>query len=216
MFRYFASMLTLLLLMAATIAQPDGGTKAFVNSRKHGNEVIDADLPGELQMKNIGSRVDGAGMCVMSSIEMAALWQGMDEMKGLRDWCAREPGGGYPSKVDKQLAAYCKSKNISVPKYLQYEGPDIEPILELCMKTGRMACITYGIGERYNNQQIAHMVCCAKFSGQYGVVLDNNFPGENNYEWMSKQELIRRIKYPRNNGWIFVWLTNPPSPSPRP
>jgi len=215
MLRYLIAPVVVLTVLVSCASPQNDGTKATIAGRKLNNEVLDCDLPGELHMKNIGSRVDGAGMCVMTSLEMAALWQGMDYMKGLRDWCAKEPGGGYPEKVDKQLAAYCRSKNIEVPKYLQYEGPDIEAVLAMAAKTGRMSCITYGIGERYNNQQIAHMVCASKFSGQYGVVLDNNFPGEGAYEWMSRNELVRRIKFPRGNGWVFVWLTNPPSPSPK-
>lgn len=191
-----------------------GGERAWVAGRTYGGEVLDCDLPGDLQLKNIGSRVDGAGMCVMSSIEMAALWQGMDEWRGLRDWCAKEPGGGYPSKVDKQLAAFARAKGLPQPKYLQYEGPDVEAVIEAALKSGRMACVTYGWGERYG-QSIAHMVCLAKYSGQYAAVLDNNFPGESNYEWMPRTEAIRRVKLPRNNGWVFVWLAPPPPPSPR-
>lgn len=190
-----------------------GGERAWVAGRTYQTETLDADLPGTLHMKNIGSRVDGAGMCVMSSIEHAALWQGLEEYRGLRDWCAKEPGGGYPSKVDKQLAAFCRAKGLPPPKYLQYEGPDVEPVIEAALRSGRMACVTYGWGERYG-QQIAHMVNLSKFSGQYAAVLDNNFPGEAAYEWMPKAEAIRRVKLPRNSGWVFVWLSPPPPPSP--
>lgn len=208
-----AALLAALLVGVPALADRAGAGRAFVAGRQHAGEVLDCDLPGELQLKNIGSRVDGAGMCVMSSIEMAALWQGMDEYKGLRDWCAREPGGGYPEKVDKQLAAFCRAKGLPPPRYLQYEGPDVEPVLEAALRGGRMACVTYGWGERYG-QPIAHMVCCAKYTGQFGVVLDNNYPGEAQYEWMPRAELARRVKLPRQSGWVFVWLAPPPPPSP--
>lgn len=207
-----AFMLTIVGIADAT-SFDRGGERAFVGGRTHANEVLDCDLPGDLHMKNIGSRVDGAGMCVMSSIEMAALWQGMEEYRGLRDWCAKEPGGGYPGKVDKQLAAFARAKSLPAPRYLQYEGPDVEPLIEAILKSGRMAALTYGWGERYG-QSIAHMVCMAKYSGQFAVILDNNFPGESQYEWMSKAEAIRRVKLPRQTGWVFVWLPPPPPPSP--
>ncbi len=192
---------------------------SFVGGRTHAGEVLDCDLPESEQMKNIGSLLDGAGMCVMSSIEMAARFQNMDvRWRGLRDFCAKEKGGGWPERTVEQLAAYAKAKGMPDPtgQYLQYEGPDPYPIVEAALRSGRMACITYGTSPRYNQGSIAHMVCCVKAgSGQYSVVLDNNFPGENNNEWMFNTELKRRITYPRRIGWVFVWLTPPPPPSPK-
>jgi hypothetical protein len=58
------------------------------------------------------------------------------------------------------------------------------------------------------------MVCCVKFRGQWAVALDNNFPGDDSYEWLSLDEMLRRIKYPTGNAWIVVWLTPPPPPVP--
>ena len=199
-------------------AGPNGGS-SFVNGRSHEGEELDCDLPGAMHIKNIGSKLDGAGMCVFSSIEMAALLQGMDEWKGCRDWWASKyPGGGYPSKVDKLVKAYADQKHIPLPPYVQWEGKDPRPILTTLAKTGRMACITYGYSPRYGGGRIAHMVCSPKFSGQYAVVLDNNFPGESAYEWMSKDELVKRMGAgPGSNGssWVFAWLTAPPPPPPK-
>ncbi|HYE77938.1 MAG TPA: hypothetical protein VEI97_08130 [bacterium] len=193
-----------------------GDRNSFENGRTHAGEPLDVDLPQQDHMQNIGSKVDGAGMCVMSSIEMAARWAGLEEYRGLRDWCAREPGGGYPSKVDQQLAAYAKSKGLPPPQYVQYEGPDPGPVIEAALKSGRMACITYGWSPRYPGQSyIAHMVSCVKASGRFSVVLDNNYPGEARYEWMDRDELTRRCKFPQSTGWVFVWTAAPPPPSPR-
>jgi hypothetical protein len=188
---------------------------SWVNGRAKDTEELAADLPGEFHHKNIGSKIDGSGMCVFTSIEHAATWQGIDTFIGFRDWCAAKyPGGGYPEKVVKLIAAYCKDKNIPVPPYLQWEGKDPETLLSKIDLTGRMACITYGWSPRYGTK-ISHMVNCSKYSGAYGVVLDNNFPGEDKYEWMSKAELIRRMKYGSNSAWIFVWLEPPPPPCPK-
>ncbi len=188
--------------------------ESIINSREHGGEVLACDLPGAEMMKNIGSQVDGAGMCVMTSIELAARWQGLEQYRGLRDWCAKFPGGAYPQKVDDQLKRFAREHHLPPPAYLQYEGAVPRPLLELCDKTGRMACITYGRGPRYQQRTIQHMVCCPKFSQRWGVVLDNNFPGIDKYEWMSLEELLNRMKWPSGQSWLFVWLEAAPSPIP--
>jgi len=203
-------------LVAVGAEELIGDRNSFVGGRTHAGEVVDVDLPGTEHITNIGSKVDGAGMCVMSSIEMAARWSGMEEFRGLRDWCANDEGGAYPGKVDRQLAAYCRAKNIAVPKYVQYEGPNPAPVIDAALKSGRMACITYGWSPRYPGERyISHMVCCSKASGRFGVVLDNNFTGEDKYEWMDRDELLRRVKFPQSTGWVFVWLAAPPPPSPK-
>lgn len=193
-----------------------GDRASFVGGRQHAGEVLDVDLPQAEHIKNIGSKVDGAGMCVSSSIEMAFRWAGVEEMRGFRDWCANDAGGSWPEKTDRQIQAYCKQKGIPVPPYIQYEGKDPRPVIEAALKSGRMACITYGWSPRYPGESyIAHMTSLAKFGGRFATVLDNNFPGENAYEWMDLDELIRRCVFPRGTGWVFVPLASPPPPSPK-
>jgi hypothetical protein len=198
---------------------PYQADSSSVGGRVKGDEVLDADPPNSIHMKNIGSKVDNAGMCVTTSAEINALWQNLaKEFAGFRDYCANDPGGSYPQKMVEQLDAYAKQKGIANIRdlYVQYEGPDPYPIVQAALKSGRMACITYGTSPRYNNKRIAHMVCCVKAAdGQYAAILDNNFPGEDAYEWMTHAELKRRITYPDGVGWVFVWLAPPPPPSPR-
>ncbi len=195
------------------IAAPKG--TSTVAGRAYQGEELTVDLPGNQQFKNIGSKIDGAGMCVFTSIEMAARWHGMETFRGFRDWCAgKYPGGGYPQKVDKLIAAYCAAKGITVPPYIQYEGGDVGSVLAACDKTARMACITYGYSPRYGNGTIAHMTCCPKYGGALAVCLDNNFPGEQSYEWMSLGEMQNRVKHPQGSGWVFVWLAPAPPPAP--
>lgn len=202
------------LLLAMVVAPFVTAQSSFINGVTHDGVSLAADLPGSQQFKNIGSKVDGAGMCVTSSIEMAALWAGLEQMRGFRNWCAQYPGGGYPQKVDQLLAKYFKQKNITPIPYLQYEGRSPQALLSLISKTGRMACFTYGYSPRYSGR-IAHMVCGPLYGDKYAVVLDNNFPGENKYEWMTPAELVKRINYPSGSGWVFVWLPPSPPPSPR-
>jgi hypothetical protein len=197
----------------ANASPAEAPSASFINGREHDTESLTCDLPAKEHLKNIGSAVDGQGLCVMSSIEMAARWQGLEQMRGLRDWCAKQPGGAYPAKVDQQLRVFCAARHIAVPPYLQYEGGDPRPILDLCNRTGRMTCMTYGYSPRYRGP-VAHMTCCAKFGSRWAVCLDNNFPGDQSYEWMTLEELVRRVKYSSGSAWLFVWLAPPPPPVP--
>ena len=216
--QFFFSIVVLALLSSDGTGQ---SSKSWINGYFHGSESITCDLPNDQQMRNIGSKLDGQGMCVFSAVEMAARYQGLEQMRGWRDWCAANyKGGGYPSKVDNLLSAWWKKKGIEPIPYLQFEGHDPEETLRRIDKTNRMACITYGQSPRYPNL-IAHMVNCINYGVKYGVVLDNNFPGDDKYEWMEKAELVRRIRIQTNrqlgSAWVFVWLTpgSPPSPKGR-
>jgi hypothetical protein len=209
-----------LVLLAVGLADLRGqGNKSWVNGLVHDNEAITCDLPDDQQFRNIGSKLDGKGMCVFSAIEMAARHQGLEQMRGWRDWCAAKyGGGGFPKKVDQLLSAWWKEKAIQKIPYLQFEGIDPEATLQIIDKTNRMACITYGQSPRYK-QLIAHMVNGIHYGDKYGVVLDNNYPGEAKYEWMAREELVRRIRI-RTDGklgaaWVFVWLTTGPPPPPK-
>lgn len=162
--------------------------------------------------------------CVFSSIEMAARYQGLEQLRGYRDWWASvSRGGGWPDQVDKSLKKWFEYKKIEPVPYQQYEGKNPEEIMQLIDRTGRMACITYGTSPRYQNKQIAHMVCSPGYRGKYAVVLDNNFVATKKgeqwddkiYEWMPQAELVRRMKLGSGSAWVFVWLTPPPPPTPR-
>lgn len=193
---------------------------SWVNGITHDGVDISCDLPDDQQMKNIGSKLGRhAGMCVFSAIEMAARYQGLEQMRGWRDWCAAKyEGGGYPDKVDACLAAWFKAKKISPIPYMQYEGKKPEDVMSVIDRTNRMACITYGYSPRYGGR-IAHMVNGILYQEKYGVVLDNNFPGERQYEWMTTGELVRRMRLQMNgssgSAWVFVWLTPGPPPPPK-
>jgi hypothetical protein len=222
------SALILILMVSTVIAQTDRFASSTVGGKEYQSEQITADLPLEKMMWNIGSRVDGLGMCVDTSLEQAARYHGMNDFVGYRDWSAGFPGGSFPSKVDKQIAAWVKHKKIDAPEYLQYEGPDPGPLLEQIDRTGRIACIAYGYSPRYGGP-INHMVYSPKpASGKFAAIVDNNqIGGVNNnegsrYEWMSRDELIKRMKTAADhrgravpiNAWVFVWLSPPPPPPP--
>jgi hypothetical protein len=183
-----------------------------------GTTAVTVDLPVEERIKNVGSHVDGAGMCVMTSVEMASHWANLRALRGLRDWCARQPGGAFPAKVDKQLQEYCAAKGVPVPGYVQYEGPD-PGILDLALRTGRLPAVTYSghDGVRYQGR-IAHMVTLAHLDAKWACVLDNNGNspngvGEDELLWLSRQEFLDRWR-DGGQGWAFTWSAPPPPPPP--
>lgn len=203
--------------IAASIEQPRPGGSSTVNGRTYEGEELACDFPPSQWMQNKGGR-DGAGMCVLTSIELSAIWAGLEEMRGIRDWAAAKyTGGGWPDRVDQQIAEYCREKGITPPTYIQYQGPNPETIIDICSKTGRIAACTYGWSPRYG-QTIAHMVCCPHLSDRFGVCLDNNAIGgvdrEHLFEWMSRDELLRRIKHPGGKGWVFAWVAPGAPPTP--
>ena len=209
------AILAVILLAGVTIGQ--SGKSSVVDGPIHDGQEITVDLPAQEQFKNIGSKLDGAGMCVFTSIEMAARAQGLEQMRGYRDWWASvSKGGGWPAQVNKSLDAWFKFKKIEPVPYYQYEGKDPAEIMKMIDRTGRMACITYGSSPRYGPKNIAHMVCSPGFK-KSGCVLDNNFVAtqgnEKIYEWMEPQELTRRMMLTGGSAWIFCWLT-PPAPPP--
>lgn len=173
---------------------------------------VQIDYPLSEDMRNIGSKVDGAGMCVMTSAERAAIWAGIDSLRGLRNWCAREPGGCDPDQFDDQLRRFCKSKGMPVPDYLQYQGKDPE-FLRLVLKTRRMPGVTYSgaDGVQYR-RRIAHMLNLVHLADDQVGVFDNNFDAEKRI-WMSEQEFFSRAVFGRSrNFWAIVWLAPGASP----
>lgn len=197
-----------------------GGKESWVNGRESHGEVLTADFPPSFYMQNIGSHKDGAGMCVMTSITMCAKYLGLKDYYGLRDWCANEPGGAYRGKVDDQIHRYEKALGIANPvPYLQYEGPDPGPILEAIDKARLPFAHTYGWSPRYHSR-IAHMVADCHY-GTLAAVLDNNpmsdfdVPNAKMFEWMDRNEMIRRAKLGGGNMWVHCWLAPPPPPCPK-
>lgn len=174
---------------------------------------VECDLPASQRIKNIGSHVDGAGMCVLSAIEMAARYQGLDQMRGLRDWAANQPGGGYPSKTDRQIAQFCRVKGIEVPAYVQITDGD-EKVLAEALASGRCAAVTYAgrDGVHYSGP-IAHMVDLVALDSHRAAILDSNFISDNGFLWMDRSEFISRWRG-NGGGWAFVWLAPSPPPVP--
>lgn len=186
-----------------------------------GRTEIQIDLPGHLHRENIGSpppRFPGdprsLGCCVFRSLDHAAHWQNVKVLQGFPEWMVKEgiPGGGWPEKVRSLVSRKCKQAGVPVPDYIQVEGMDLE-ILKLACATGRMPSVTYGFSPtgRYNHQKVAHMTNVVHCDDAWVAILDNNFIGENKYEWMTPAE-FRRVYAP---GWAVILLDCGPPPPPK-
>jgi hypothetical protein len=209
--------LALALALSGLAAGQTADVGDFIGGPTHDGEELTCDLPESLHLWNVGSKIDRKGMCVDTSAEMAGRWGNVPAIAGFRDyWAARAPGGNWPGGLARQIRDYYRAKGLPEPPYVQYQGPDPAPLLELIDRTGRMACVTYGYSPRYG-KTIYHMVCCPKFGGQWAVCLDNNpigiGPGRK-YEWVERAEFVRRVKHPSGQAWVFVWLSPPPPPPP--
>lgn len=179
-----------------------------------GSTTIMCDLPGVLHQRNTGGS-DGAGLCVYASARHSGRWQNDPAFDAIFDWMKKHPGGSYPEKFKRTLEQCCKELGFDVPRYLQIEGGDLE-ILKLACKTGRMPCVTYSYSPtgRYGGRRIAHMVSLVHADNNWFCILDNNFPGENKYEWMSPREFAPSYA-PSGRGWSIILLTPPPPPPPK-
>lgn len=205
--------LTVTLLLFA-VAGPLVYAASVGGNRAPDGTEIHCDLPGSEHLKNKGGR-DGAGLCVFTSIDHSARWQQVPQLIGFRDWMTKHPGGGYPSKVTKMISQICKERGMLEPAYIQVEGADLEVLKRACVG-GRMPGVTYCRSPtgRYGGQTIAHMVSLPHADAKNFCVLDNNYPGADQYEWMTPEE-FRKTYTGGGGGWAVILLEPGPPPPPK-
>lgn len=204
-----------------------GAQDAFVGGpvAPDGTE-IQCDLPDELHMKNCGGS-DGAGLCVFTSLNHSAYFQNIPVLQDFQQWMRKYPGGSWPDKTARMIEKRAKEAGKQAPEFIQIEGKDLE-ILKLACKTGRMPGVTYSFSPtgRYGGGRISHMVSLAaagagaeKGKGPGGrgwfCVIDNNYPGRNQIEWLSEQ-LFLRTYTGGGQGWSVIFRAPCPPPTPRP
>ncbi len=172
---------------------------------------IQIDLPGDRHLKNKGGS-DGAGLCVFTSAEHCGDWHDEPAWIGFRDWMTKFPGGGYPSKFDAMVKKRCAALNIPVPNYLNVSGADIG-LIEKLLAAGIPVGMTYDHSPtgRYGGGRIAHMVNCVHARGDCFGILDNNYPGADKIEWLTRRE-FQSVK----PDWIVALISDGPPPVPRP
>ena len=192
---------------AQMVAAEPGAPVVGGRTSPDGAEEIQCDLPSSECKKNVGGR-DGAGLCVFTSIEYAARWQNEPRLFNFQLEMTREPGGGYPEKVDQMIAKYGAGA-----QYVQSTTGDLE-LLRAALRSGRGAGITYmGFDPHYGNaRRIYHMVFLAHLSERWFAIIDNNWPNE--VVWMSVAEGRKRWGDPKTgDGWcVILLLPGPPAP----
>ncbi len=196
-----------------------------------GGKTIQLPLPAVEHMQNVGGS-DGAGLCVYTSVTLAAKWQNIGEAYQLRKFAEGRPGGSYPEKLAADLKTYAGRYNVTLPNYVQHTGGD-DAFLDLCMRTRRMPGITYAGADDFYDGPILHMVNLANLDEQHGTIQDNNRAGKWTtdsrrkilYRWkglddngkdllVPVRQGLRTIWVPAGGGWAFVWLSPPPPPRP--
>lgn len=181
------------------------GEQAVRNGPVHQGVPIMADLDIDLRIRNtVGT--DQKGLCVWASLSMGARWHNCEELAGLFDEMKKEPGGGWPTRVDEKMQRYAPHV-----RYEQYLGSKFD-FLDHHVRKGRIVCATYGYGELYGNQTIAHMICVVGLDEKLAAILDNNDPG--NIWWMSRGEYLKRFNHPSGQGWAVALHLPPPPPVP--
>lgn len=211
----YLALFLVLVFIASALAQSQPREASVGGPKAPDGTAMQNQLPAEWHLQNKGGS-DGAGLCVFTSIDHAARWQNVPQLIGFRDWMTRYPGGGYPEKVDVMIAKISQERGMPKPRYLQVEGRDLEVLKRACA-SGRVPGVTYGYSPsgRYNRQRISHMVSLPHADARNFAVLDNNYPGVSNYEWLTPDEFLRTYVSPGNSGWSVILLEPGPPPFPR-
>lgn len=194
-----------LLLVLIALGVPAGAGSELATGPVYKGVEAAIDLPMADHRKNEAG-IDGAGLCVWASIEMAAKWENIRELADLWAHMKKQKGGGWPERVTKVLGELAPDLVV-----IQYEGDD-PAILDAAIKSGRPPLVTLGYGEYYKMQTIAHMVLLAHLDSQWAAIIDNNDPAH--WTWMPREEFLKRWKHPSGKGWAVVLLAPPPPPPP--
>lgn len=198
-----------ILLTLPLIAQDFGKLSLGGPIGPDGKTEVVCDLPVDQRARNVGGR-DGAGLCVFTSIMHSARYQNEQRLWNFQSDMRKEPGGGYPAKVDSMIRKYGPGT-----PYVQYEGKDTT-VLKAALATGRMPGVTYDGHDPHYRGTIAHMTNLVYYDekNDLAAILDNNFIGEKELVWMSCAEFRQRWQG-NGGGWVVVLLAPPPPPPPR-
>ena len=208
--------LPILLIAVSVVAAdlPIGG-KVGGKLAPDGTE-IQIDLPGYEHRHNIASR--GQGCCTQTSMHHSARWQNVPQLMEFHTWVQQKglPGGSYPQEMAKRIKMIAKDRGLPEPSYIQVEGGrEVLDILKAACASGRMPGVTYSFSPtgRYGGARISHMVSLVHMDDKYAAILDNNYEGDRNYEWLTIDEFVRTFTGGRA-GWAIVLLDPGPQRLP--
>lgn len=191
------------------------GRQASVGGNVHedGTE-IHCDLPGAYHRRNTSSW--GLGNCVFTSIGHSAEWHNVPALREFAKWIVEKgiPGGGHPDKVDDLIPKMAADRGLPTPPYLNVTSGDIELLKRAC-QAGYLVAVTYSKSPtgRYGGGKISHMVSLVHADDRHFVILDNNYPGVDAYEWVTPEEFQKTCQL-GGNYWAVILLNAPPPPVP--
>lgn len=212
----FSTMICSLALMCSFSQDASIGASVGGDKSPDGKCTARCDLADKYHHRNT-SGIDFAGLCVFTSLQHAGIWQDDPLFEKMHEFMESHMGGGWPQKVDAMLLEASKKYGLEIPPYMQVQSNDLE-VLKLAIKCGYMPCVTYYVSPtgRYGGRRIAHMVniIMAPEPGSnegWFCVLDNNYIGGQNYEWMTQAEFIKTYTG-GSTGWSVILLTLPTPP----
>lgn len=175
---------------------------------------IECDYPPDRMQENLKG-TDGSGLCVWAAASWAMDWHGVSGGRDLLPWMTRKEGGGWPDKFDAMMKEYFREKNQPVPGYTQMTGSDTAFVLK-ALESGKLVCATYNHSPtgRYQGRRISHMVCVHHCDGERVAIGDNNYIGDNSYEWLPMEEWKKCFLGDNGKGWAIAF--DPPGPPPVP
>lgn len=186
---------------------PEGSQEIPTRKPQLGRIRANNQIPKRMQHKNQGSKADGLGMCVGTSVTVAGQYQGVKGLeKGLDSkffqYLLNRPGGSYPEK----LAADVKAALPGRPFLNLVDSKPNPKLLDRLSREGHVLSMQMNTGELYNWQGIHHYVNYPHFDSKANIasVRDNN-DESGIHRWMTATEALRRAK---DGGvyWTFVWL----------
>jgi hypothetical protein len=155
-----------------------------------GRVLITAYLPLNQRMFNRGGS-DGAGLCVYTSVTMAARYQREERLLGLREYSEKRAGGSWPEKLARDIETVAPG----VP-WLNYEGSSFE-VVKAALASERMASISIP----------GHMLNVVYADDRWVCLLDNNDIYDRSTKRDSKLIWLTPAEFRRKwTGWAVVLL----------
>lgn len=156
--------------------------------------------------RNIASK--GLGCCGFRVLDYAARVQGVPELVDLPEQLVEAgiPGGAYPEKVMSVLHRFAPDQS-----YFSADS-DAGQLLAAALKSGRLPACSYNGHDPHYAGSIAHCVNVAVYDADadWVCIVDNNFPAEGQWVWMSTAAFKQRC-----GGWVYGLLAVNPTAAVR-
>lgn len=150
-------------------------------------------------VRNVGSKVDHAGITVASCIDVMGRVANCKDLRGFAEWAKYYPGGHYPSKIDKQIKAWSEGHQFPVDKKLIVQSTTDNPeFVKLQIKHGPVGVSYNGLGDkRYGGARIIYSFVVLLHYDEAkdeACFADPNFVKPDQiYTWITAAEMRKRM-----------------------